>query len=54
MTRKDLYKFVTSKWFDYIIIILVFIYTLLVFIYFALDTRQYKDNDNIQKALDIE
>lgn len=35
------------KWFDYFIIFLVIIYTLLVFIYFALDTPQYKEDTKI-------
>jgi len=45
--------FLQSRFFDYIIIFLVLIYTLLVFIYFALDTTDNSDNNDIQFVLKV-
>jgi len=45
--------FVRSKTFDYLIIILVLCYTAIIFLYFALDTKEYEGNGNIGTALDV-
>lgn len=46
-------NFLKSRLFDYLIILLVFIFTIIVFIYFAIDTSEYNDNESIQLTITI-
>lgn len=45
--------FVKSKLFDYVIITLVLFYTGIIFVYFALDTKDYEGVTDIVLALNV-
>ncbi|EGR34748.1 hypothetical protein IMG5_002810 [Ichthyophthirius multifiliis] len=46
-------KILISRIFDNIIIFLVIIFTIIIFVYFAIDTRDNKDNQQIQYVIQI-
>lgn len=48
-----LQTFLGSRKLEAIVILLEIVYAILVFIYFALDNKQYKDDENIQSTLDV-
>lgn len=48
-----LQTFLGSRKLEAIVILVEIVYAILVFIYFALDNKQYKDDESIQSTLDV-
>ncbi|EAR99060.2 3'5'-cyclic nucleotide phosphodiesterase family protein (macronuclear) [Tetrahymena thermophila SB210] len=51
--KKEIFHLVNSKIFDYFIILMVIFYTLIIFVYFGLDSKQYDSIKEVQLALSI-